>query len=654
MIVVMMVVLVIASVLLSGGGSGKITTGRLVGTAERMSATGLALKQLRLPVDYVPPAPKPKSGKAKPKKAKKAKSKSSSKNPPKPIPSNRVTMWVGNMPTFWWGGRFRGLGATLQTMFSKMPAVWIPDMQRSALVVGSPGSGKTFTAIDRMIESCFAQGMTTIIYDKKGDQMKLHVPLAMRYGYQVHIFAPGESFSGVLNPLDFMKDGTDAVMAGQLGYVINRNAKEGGGGKGGDEFFSKAGDLLAKGLMQLSKSTKYPDMAMVYSILRLPGLVHRIDYAVQTGVMDEWIASSFIQFLSAKDSEKTISGIITTAAATFSGFIQKDLLGTFIGDSTIPTKVEGKHLIVFKLDDERRSVIGPLVAAAIHMSVVKNLTTKRETPLAVFLDELPSIRLDALPQWINEYRSNGGCFILGIQSLNQLAETYGDKMGDAIASACATHFLFYPGDVRTAETYSKRFGEKEVEVTSESQSRNMGVNTSNSTSKSKSLQKMPMFTVDEILGFTEGQCVITNPGYRSGLRGMIPYFLKVPVSKAEENRAKETEALWDTDVRPYLDSLAQKIDPALLMAGLQDRIEEADRILPLPPDMVEGGGKAQPQGQAQVKPPVVPQDKVKVDLSTPNVPNPTQPSPSSPPPSPEFASAPQSQRVTVLKKGSKG
>ncbi len=103
--------------------------------------------------------------------------------------------------------------------------------------------------------------------------------------------------------------------------------------------------------MQLAKGTDYPDMAMVYALLRLPNLVSRIDYAIQTKRISEWVATSFNQFLSAKEAEKTISGILTTAAGTFSSFIQADLLRVFIGQSTIPRRIEGKQLIIFKLDD---------------------------------------------------------------------------------------------------------------------------------------------------------------------------------------------------------------------------------------------------------------------------------------------------------------
>src|SRR6476469_4614232 len=196
--------------------------------------------------------------------------------------------------------------------------------------------------------------------------MHLHAPLAARYGYRVRVFAPGELFSGVINPLDYMRDARDGVMAGEIGKVINRNAREGDGGRS-DEFFTKAGDLLAKALLQLVKGSRYPDMAMLYAVLRLPNLVQRIDYAVQSKRLDEWVATSFVQFLSAKEAEKTISGILTTAAGTFSSFIQIDLLRAFMGKSTIPTRLEGRELVVFKLDDERRSVVGPLLAAAIHL-----------------------------------------------------------------------------------------------------------------------------------------------------------------------------------------------------------------------------------------------------------------------------------------------
>jgi type IV secretion system protein VirD4 len=141
----------------------------------------------------------------------------------------------------------------------------------------------------------------------------------------------------------------------EIGQVIARNASP--GESKGNEFFEKAGELMAKGLVQLAKSSPYPDLAFVYAIIQLPDLVKRIDHAVHRPdghplKMDRWIASSFSQLLSSKDAEKTVAGIKATAEATYSSFIQKDLLRAFIGRSTIPIALEGKKCIIFKLNNK--------------------------------------------------------------------------------------------------------------------------------------------------------------------------------------------------------------------------------------------------------------------------------------------------------------
>ena len=540
-----------------GSGKGKVTSGRLCGTAEKMAATGLAMKQMK-----------------------------DKKRQP-------VTLWSGK-PTYWFNGQWRGLSARLQTLLGASPTVWFPNAERGTLVIGAPGSGKTFSVIDRMVESAFQQGFPVIIYDKKGEQMKLHAPLAVRYGYDVQVFAPGEAYSGVINPLDFMRDAQDAVMATEIGQVIARNASP--GESKGNEFFEKAGELMAKGLVQLAKSSPYPDLAMVYAIIQLPNLVDRIYHAVHRPdnhplKMDRWIASSFSQLLSSKDAEKTVAGIKATAEATYSSFIQKDLLRAFIGRSTIPVVLEGKKCIIFKLDDQRRAVVGPLLAAAIHLCVVSNLSRVRSDPFVYCLDEFPSLKFDRMDQWANEYRSAGGVPIVGIQSLNQLYNLYGDKKGAAIASALSTHILFNPGDLETAEKYSKRYGEVEVLIKSRSTGSSMGQQTSRSVNWSEQLQKKPLISADEILRFPQGKCVITSPAYGTGTEALFPYPLKIPVRYGDLKRSKESESLWDTRIRPQLENRAASlsVDRATgksinIDEELENRIRAACKMLPHPND----------------------------------------------------------------------
>ena len=515
---------------------GKISTGKVVGISEKLAATNLALKQIE------------------------------------ERKHNKVTFWCGS-PRYWFSGRFRKFGAAFQTFLGASPTVWIPHAERSTLVLGAPGSGKTFGTIDRMAESCMMQGFPLIVYDKKGDQMKLLAPLAARYGYDVRIFAPGEPYSEVINPLDFMENQEDAVSAAQIAQVINANA--GGSGKG-DEFFSKAADLLAKALIQLAKGSDCPDLATVYCIQSIDDFINKLHAAVQAGTVSRWVAASFQQYLKAKDSEKTIASIDTTTVGIFSAFIQRSLLSSFIGKSTISTKLSGKQILIFKLDDPRRDVVGPLLAAALHMTIVSNLCTQRKDPLGIFIDELPSLYLKALPQWINEYRSNGACFVLGVQSLEQLANTYGENLAAAITSACSTKVLYNPANYSTADKFSQSYGHKEFIVKNKSISDSKEGRTVTWTDN---LQTMPILTADEIMRFPQGKCVITNPGYTSVGEGSIPYPLTIPIPKIDIVRIDRSEQLWLEQIYPRLIMRSPLVDINQLDEAIDLRERIAEQLL---------------------------------------------------------------------------
>ncbi len=448
--------------------------------------------------------------------------------------------------------------------------------------------------------------------------MQLHTALATRYGYSVQVFAPGEPYSGVINPLDFMDSPQDATMAGEIGQIIIQNSPGIRNSKG-DSFFQQNGAMLAKGLLQLAKSSEYPDLAMVYALARLPQFIQRLEFAVyreDEHRLDPWIASTFATFISSKDAEKTVAGIKATAETTYSAFIQKDLLRAFIGRSTIPLKQKRKQLTVFKLDDKRRSILAPLLAANIHLCIVENLAEKRDCPYVYSLDEFPSIYLERTVNYVNEYRSNGGVPIIGIQSLNQLYEAYGNQKGKAIASALSTHVLFNPGDLETAESYSKRYGETEIILRNRSTGRSMGrQGSSRSVNWSEQMHKKPLITSDEILRFPQGKCVITSPAYGNATEALFPYKLKIPVSQKDRQRAEQSEQLWDNSLKDQLITRCEQLQGQSsneLLEGMEDRdgitkelehrIEAAARLLPLPEELSDSSAvAAQPQTQKLIE-----------------------------------------------------
>lgn len=511
-------------------------------------------------------------------------------NPP-PGVCEPSALWSGT-PNYWFGDNF--FGAAAQILLGKNPTTMFPDAGRGILALGIPGVGKTFAIIDRIIESAYAQGFSGIIYDKKGSQLALHYPLAMMYGYgdeeengRIEVIAPGKDYSGVFNVFEVMRDSEDAPMASQIGKVIMENA--GMRTDKGDAFFPLCGQSLATGVVQTAKSSlKYPDLALVYAIFKLDKLIERLEYNINRTDefrLNPWIAVNFATFLSSKDAEKTVAGIKTQAQLIYTSFMQKDLLRCLIGKSTVPIKLDGKQLIIFEMDDKRKSVIAPLLATMIHLTVVENLSNKRGNPFFYSIDEAASLVLLELEEWINTYRSHGGLPIVGIQFLEQLYSAYGREKGEAIANALKTKIYFDPGTVKTAQEISSRFGKKDIII------KNVTTNTSNGNttrSVSSQIHQVPIYSSDYILRLPQGKCIISSPGYGTDRETGFPYLLQIPIPTQDKEREDFCKKLWKETYLGQLRAKAlkhnQNIDPTL---ELKLREIEAKELLPLPEEEAE-------------------------------------------------------------------
>jgi type IV secretory pathway TraG/TraD family ATPase VirD4 len=178
-----------------------------------------------------------------------------------------------------------------------------------------------------------------------------------------------------------------------------------------------------------------------------------------------WTSRPLSQLISVKDSEKTAVSIIGTAQRMFQRFLKRDFVGAFCGKTTLPLDLDGKQLIVFGLDRNNRDIVGPLLAAILHMIVTRNVsrTVPRSNPLIVALDELPTLYLPALVNWLNENREDGFVGILGYQNIAQLEKVYGKELTRAIFGGTATKFIFNPQDTESAKLFSDYLGEMEIQ-----------------------------------------------------------------------------------------------------------------------------------------------------------------------------------------------
>jgi type IV secretory pathway TraG/TraD family ATPase VirD4 len=452
--------------------------------------------------------------------------------------------------------------------------IFIPDGQRGTNVCGAPGSGKTFSVIDPMIRSVIDQGFPICLYDFKfpGGQAEIHAAYARNKGYDVRIFAPGFEGTESCNLLDFLKSADDSETAGQIAKVLNSNFSLNGGKGGEDPFFQLSGDQLIKAVLQLAKLSEFPDFLTCQKILALDSseLIDR----VKAADISPWVKTSWDQFISMRQSEKTAASVAAIASLMFTNFVSPDILPCLCGKSTIPLDLEGKQMIIFGMDQNRRDIIGPILATVLHMIVTRNIAKKRVDPLAVFLDELPTLSLPSLVNWLNESRSAGFCGVLGYQNMTQLEKAYGKENSRAILSGCNTKFIFNPGEYESAKYFSDYLGDEEVRYRQKSRS-NSKSGGSYSTSDQDKTKKI--FSPENFLKLPAGSCIFINPAYANLQEASVPIKLKVEVGDGEMQRRAFGEKHFGSVIKNLKN---QTKHPKITDDDIKIRVRALSKIIP--------------------------------------------------------------------------
>jgi type IV secretory pathway TraG/TraD family ATPase VirD4 len=514
----------------------------------------------------------------------------------KPV-RNSVALYVGtpgfirsNLEKQW---REAGLIKTKSKFFQQLHrfsssdiTLYLPDTQRGIAAIGAAGSGKTFSVIDPLIRSGFDQGFPMCLYDfKYPAQTKRAVAYAMKRGYQVRVFAPGFPESETCNPLDLLQDEEDAIAAGQLTHVISRNFDR--SNNSSDKFFEEAGDSLVEGILLVTKAVKaltgddkYCDLMMAQAILSLPNLAARME-AASKDKLKVWTSRPLSQLISVKDSEKTAVSIIGTAQRMFQRFLKRDFVGAFCGKTTLPLDLDGKQLIVFGLDRNNRDIVGPLLAAILHMIVTRNVsrTVPRSDPLIVALDELPTLYLPALVNWLNENREDGFVGILGYQNIAQLEKVYGKELTRAIFGGTATKFIFNPQDTESSKLFSDYLGEMEIQFNSKSRSMGKG---GGSRSTNEHHQKRHLLEPAQFAKMGTGKAVIINPAYQRGTEAYVPLLQKIKVPLSDIEQMNWSEDKWDLVRERLIENNSVKVSDSERSNQFLERVQLAEKLFPLP------------------------------------------------------------------------
>ncbi|MEN2489055.1 conjugal transfer protein MobC [Flavobacterium sp. B11] len=374
---------------------------------------------------------------------------------------------------------------------------------RATIVLGTPGSGKSYAIVNNYIKQQIEKGFSMYIYDFKFDDLstvaynhllKHHNNYIVKPKFYVINFDdPRKSHRcNPLNP-DFMTDISDAYEAA---YTIMLNLNRSWIQKQGDFFVESPIILLAAIIWFLKiyengKHCTFPHAiellnkkyADVFTILTsYPELENYL-----SPFMDAWQGGA----------QDQLQGQIASAKIPLSRMISPSLYWVMTGDDfslDINNPKEPKILCVGNNPD--RQNIYSAALGLYNSRIVKLINKKGQLKSSVIIDELPTIYFRGLDNLIATARSNKVAVCLGFQDFSQLNRDYGDKESKVIQNTVGNIFS---GQVvgETAKSLSERFGK----VLQKRQS--LSINR-NDTSTSISTQLDSLIPASKISTLTQG------------------------------------------------------------------------------------------------------------------------------------------------------
>ena len=453
----------------------------------------------------------------------------------------------------------------------KVRSSWINIINpfRSLMVLGTPGSGKSYFVIRHVITQHIAKGFTMFIYDFKFDDLsriaynswlkhKDNYPVPPKF-YVINF--DDLSRSHRCNPLEpsGMTDITDAAESARTILMgLNREWIK----KQGDFFVESPINFLTAVIWYLRKY-KDGQFCTLPHVLELM----QVDYdSLFTLLRSEKEIEVLINpFVTAylNDVMEQLEGQIASAKIALARLSSPQLYYVLSGnDFTLDINNPAEPKIVCMGNNPQKIQIYGAVLSLFVTRLVKQVNRKGMHKSSLVFDEFPTIYLNNMDSLIATARSNKVATCLGIQDFSQLRKDYGREQADVIMNITGN---IIAGQVTgdTAKQLSERFGK--IMQDRESLSIN-----SNDTSISRSKQLESAIPASKIASLSSGEFV-----------GMVA---DDPLSKIElkafhceiqnDHAAMQKEEAGFKDIEPV-----RKIDQAMVQRNYEQVKQDVQEII---------------------------------------------------------------------------
>lgn len=395
-----------------------------------------------------------------------------------------------------------------------------PD--RGVLILGGQGSGKTFTCFNPAIYQNLEKGFSLCVYDYAYPDLSKTVFNGLVNALHSDKYTFGKRFNGEpiipefnsinfedlrrsnrSNPFRYMDTIDECFnMCKNLLYNLNKSWID----KEGDFWSTSAVNLLTTYVWFLKiierENPNDPQLSQVCTLPHAINLltidINEIITAISCEPELDAYSNMFVQGLK-NQAGNQIAGQIASVQAGLAPLSSPNVSWVMTGDDMELeiNNPEYPRIITMANYTPKAAVYG--AALSVYMGIIMKRSYKyRERKFSIMVDELPTMYLQGLDEYIATIRKHKGCVWMGIQDIEQLNKNYGKAAADVIVNTCGT---IMSGLVNgsTAERLSKMFGKTEQESFSASVGKD--------TSVSLSTQSKELLPAAKIMSLSQGQFV---------------------------------------------------------------------------------------------------------------------------------------------------
>ncbi|MGJ1525510.1 TraM recognition domain-containing protein [Sphingobacterium spiritivorum] len=343
----------------------------------------------------------------------------------------------------------------------------LENLFRGALVIGTPGSGKSFSVFMPVIRQLVALEWTLCVFDFKfpdlGKVTYYHYLLAKQQGklkgYGFHVINLNEpEKSRRINPWrsDYLET---LAEASETAEALVEAMKKGDKSGGSDQFFTQSAvNFLAACIYFFSKyeNGKYSSFPHVLAFLNRS--YEEIFTVLFSNKELESLLSPFMTAFKARAFDQ-LEGQVGTLKIFISRLATKETFWVFSGDD-FDLKVsnpEAPSMLILASDPSTQSTNSACYSVVVNR-ITKLVNTRGNIPVGLVVDEAPTLYLHRIENIISQARSNRVSAILGVQELTMFKQQYGKETAATITSIVGNVLSGSVRDKETLEWLERLFG----------------------------------------------------------------------------------------------------------------------------------------------------------------------------------------------------